>query len=243
MKKSSLAYFRQLCCLGLGGQAVMPSLLEAAHDLIECETNAFFRADDAGRLAGFVPEYFIPEVVDSLLGEFDQLVDRVVPIDFATTMRRGRPVGNLLPMFDDRFYRGPLYNLVYRPYRLHHVLDGVVRDAPGRLGMGAFVVGRSPRQPEFSQSERSTLQRLLPYLAHAMHPQSVASVADFTDSGESGLVILDPSGKIAYSSVRARQILLLAAGGVPSGRDEASALVRSSSNCRTSLALRDRHLA
>ena len=106
MRKSALAHFRQLCCLGLGGPAVMPSLLAAMHDLIPCETNGFFWADEAGRMAGFQPEYVIPAVVDSLVGDFDGLVDRVMPLDFTATMRRGKPVGNLLSLFDEAFYRG-----------------------------------------------------------------------------------------------------------------------------------------
>lgn len=39
------AWIRQLCCLGLGGQAIMPALLEQLHDLIPSHSNAFFWAD------------------------------------------------------------------------------------------------------------------------------------------------------------------------------------------------------
>ena len=211
MSKAALAYFRQLCCLGLGGDAVMPSLLKAAHKLIPSETNGFFWADEAGRLVGFSPEYVIPEVIDRLLDDFHGLVDRTLPMDFITTMRRGRPVGNLLPLFDKAFYRGPVYHLIYRPYNLHHAIDGVVRDDCDAMGRGAFVIARSARQPEFNAAEKDLLQLLLPYIAHALHPREETLAGDFTDSGDCGLVILDRWGKVAYWSARARVLLYLAA--------------------------------
>ena len=60
-RTSAIAHFRRLCCLGLQPQAVMPSLLSAAHELLPSETNGFFWADEEGRLAGFTPEYPVPE--------------------------------------------------------------------------------------------------------------------------------------------------------------------------------------
>ena len=213
-RTSAIAHFRQLCCLGLGAQAVMPSLLSAMHELIPSETNGFFWADESGHLAGFMPEYVIPEVVTTLVDNFDGLVERTLPINFAATMLRGRPVGNLLPIFDQDFYRGDLYHLIYRPYNMHHAIDGVVRDAPNGMGMGALVVGRAARQPQFSAAEQDMLNRMLPYLAHALHDRDEHAKNDFNnefaDSGESGLVILDQSGEVAYVSARARQILYFA---------------------------------
>src|SRR5678809_929555 len=119
MRKSALAQFRQLCCLGLGGPAVMPSLMSVTHQLVPCESNAFFWSDEGGGLAGFLPEYVVPDVVDAVLGHFEGLIERTLPLGFGATMRRGKPVGNLLPLFEKSFYRGPVYNLKYRPYDLH----------------------------------------------------------------------------------------------------------------------------
>jgi hypothetical protein len=36
------ARLQQLCCLGLGGHAIMPALLNELHDLILSYSNAFF---------------------------------------------------------------------------------------------------------------------------------------------------------------------------------------------------------
>jgi hypothetical protein len=90
----------------------MPSLLAATHELVLCETNGFFWADEHGRLAGFMPEYVIPEVVSTLLDNFEGVVERTLPLSFANTMLRGRTIGNLLPFFNSDFYRGDIYNLI-----------------------------------------------------------------------------------------------------------------------------------
>jgi len=52
--------------LGLSGPAVMPRLLAAMHELIPSESIAFFWDDERGALAGFSPEYAIPEILANL---------------------------------------------------------------------------------------------------------------------------------------------------------------------------------
>jgi len=84
------------------------------------------------------------------LRDFKGLVEKTLPVSFAGTMQRGQPIGNLLPSFNAKFYGGPIYHLVYRPYRLHHAIDLVVRDNGKGIGKGAMVIGRSARQPEFN---------------------------------------------------------------------------------------------
>ena len=238
MGMAAFAHFRQLCCLGLGAQAVMPSLLSTLHEFIPSETNAFFWATSDGQLAGFLPEYVIPDVVATLVDNFDGVVDRTLPINFAATMLTGRSVGNLLPLFKDEFYRGDLYNLIYRPYNLHHAIDGIVRAAPNARGMGALVLGRSHRQPPFSLAEMETLNRLLPYVAHAFHGadqfQKASAGDDFTDSGDSGMVILNGRGQIMHISAKARQVLYLATHssvgneGIPDATAQQSQLLMTS---------------
>lgn len=220
-RMSAIAHFRQLCCLGLAPEAVVPSLLSAVHEIVSSEVNGFHWADASGHMVGFVPEYVIPEVVTALVDNFDGLIERCFQIDFATTMRRGKPLGNLLPAHTSTFYRSDLYHLIYRPYNLHHVIDLVVRDTPDGVGTGALIVGRSGRQPPFSAAETDSLLQLLPYIAHALHGRDVRTDEErkeaqkgedeFADSGTGGLVILDAHRDVAYSSARARQVLYYAA--------------------------------
>lgn len=233
---SAIAHFRQLCCLGLSSEAVVPSLLSALHGIVSSEVNGFHWADSNGRMVGFVPEYVLPEVIAALVDHFDGMVERSFQLDFASTMRRGRPLGNLVPAQTASFYRGDLFHLIYRPYKLHHVIDLVVRDTPNDIGRGALIVGRSMQEPPFSGTERNCLLQLLPYIAHALHGgarradnaprSSEPDNEEFASSGSDGLVILDLNGCVAYSSARARHILYYAADeitGDASKRGPASA--------------------
>lgn len=219
-RRSAVAHFRQLCCLGLPPQAVIPSLLLTVHEIVPSEANCYHFADASGRMAAFVPEYVIPEVVTALVENFDDLIERAYQINFPTTMLRGMPVGNLMSSYTAAFYRSEVHHLVFRPYNLHQVIDVVVRDTPDGQGIGAFLVGRSKRHPDFSASEKGMLLHLMPYIAHAMHGgeerASVGREDEFADSGSSGLVVLDARGQLVYSSQRARQVLYYAANpGTP----------------------------
>lgn len=208
-RTTAVTRFRQLCCLGLGGEVVMPSLLSAMHELVLSETNGFHWADHRGELAGFLPEYVVPEVVGALVDDFEGLVAQALSVSFRQTMRTGKSVGNLLPGFTREFYRTRLFNEIYRPYNLHHVLDGVLRDGFGR-GLGAVTLGRSANQPAFGEQDMFMLARLLPYMAHALQDASRLGAQDYVDAGECGLVILDSAGRLAHLSHRARELLFWA---------------------------------
>jgi hypothetical protein len=42
----ALAHIRQLCCLGLGGEAIMSAVLRDLHDLVPCDSAGFFWVDE-----------------------------------------------------------------------------------------------------------------------------------------------------------------------------------------------------
>jgi len=52
------AYIRQLCCLGLGKEVLIPELLRAIHTVVPSESNVF-----TGVNGNMVPTYVIPEHV------------------------------------------------------------------------------------------------------------------------------------------------------------------------------------
>jgi hypothetical protein len=55
-KNRALAHIKQLCCLGLGSQAIMPALLKELHGLIPSYANRFVWADKCGRVSNFLAE-------------------------------------------------------------------------------------------------------------------------------------------------------------------------------------------
>ena len=46
---SQLAHIRQLCCIGLPGQALMPALLRAIREYVSAESAGFFWVDASNR--------------------------------------------------------------------------------------------------------------------------------------------------------------------------------------------------
>ncbi len=47
--QAALTHIRQLCCLGLGGEVIMPALMQAMHDYIPCYQNIFFWVGEDGQ--------------------------------------------------------------------------------------------------------------------------------------------------------------------------------------------------
>jgi hypothetical protein len=133
----------------------MPSLLSLTHELIESEPNAFFWADEAG-YAGFLPEYGFPEVANAVAGARAEVLDRTLPVNSASTMRCGGPVGNLLPILNNDFSRTHFYHQVFRPDRLHHTIDAVVSDVPSGKGRVALVLAPSARRRNPNRFRRSS---------------------------------------------------------------------------------------
>src|SRR4051794_29203691 len=54
--KGALARFKQLSCLGLGGEAVMPALVAELHTLVPSMRSMFFFADRRGALSRIYTE-------------------------------------------------------------------------------------------------------------------------------------------------------------------------------------------
>ena len=45
---AALTHIRQLCCLGLGGEIIMPALIQAMHDYIPSYQSIFFWTGEDG---------------------------------------------------------------------------------------------------------------------------------------------------------------------------------------------------
>jgi DNA-binding CsgD family transcriptional regulator len=204
------ARIKQLCCLGLGGQAVMPALLRELHALIPSFSNLFMWANADLQLAnlyGEMPE--IAEVGPLYLERFYNRGDREVG-GFTDTLRRVHGVDTrdqALTVDRQSFYRGDLYNLVMRPLGGDDFIRLVVRE--GGRPLGAVVMYRDAKTPPFTPADIRRLASLEPFIAHALTVQPSSDIA-MVGSGENGLVIADANGKLIYSSAEARRLLFLA---------------------------------
>jgi DNA-binding CsgD family transcriptional regulator len=205
------ARFKQLCCLGLGGEAVMPSLLRELKVLVPSLGQAFFFVDGKGALCNVYDEN--PEtsrLAPLYMEEFCNRREREVGYSFSDSLRSQLSVHGpeqLLTVDLTTFRRSEFYNIILRALGYDDFIRLVVRDAG--LALGAVSLHRSPGDPRFTLEDKRRLAGLESFFAHAL-TDSGASAAALVESGTLGLIIADPAGKPIYSSAEGRRLLLLA---------------------------------
>jgi len=205
--------FKQLCCLGLGGEAVMPALLRELHSIIPFFCGNFFFAKESGALANIC--FDNPEVVYTTpiyMEEFHDRRDRELPgSGYADAMRTQFGVHDLeraLAVSVEVFRRSDMYNVIYR--RLGYASDFlrlVIRE--GRRGLGSLTLYRSAGTRPWSPEAKRRLAALEPFFAYALKQPSEGCGA-LTESDVSGLLVVDQAGALVYSSAQGSRLLFLA---------------------------------
>jgi DNA-binding CsgD family transcriptional regulator len=206
-----VARFKQLCCLGLGGEAVIPALLGELRAIIPSFGSTFFFADENGNLVNVFDENpESPNVVPIYLQEFYRRPDRIVGTDFAKALRTEFGVHSLeevLPIDLSAYLRTDQYNLVQRPLGYDGHIRLVVRD--GRHPRGAIILSRSLGERTFDADDRRRLGALETFFAYALAAKSPGE-GPLVESDKSGLIIADQTGKTLHSSALGRRLLFLA---------------------------------
>lgn len=206
------ARIRQLCCLGLGSESVMPALLEELHALVPSRANTFLWVGPEGHLANIYDEQPEAAATASLyVSEFYNRRECEVSLSFSEAARLERGVlvdQQFLTVSQRAFYRSDFYNQVLRPIGYGHCLRMVVRE-DGRT-LGFLQLQRRRREQAFGTPEIRRMQRLQAFVTHAMTRCDADPERMMAESGESGLVIVDPQGRPAGLSPRGRQLLFLA---------------------------------
>lgn len=204
----AIAHIRQLCCLGVGGEIIIPALSQALSKVIPLSTYSFFWADESGNVTKAYQVPFQPELAELYCAEFYNKRELEAWPGVQKYMLEGPDTGWHLAKVDKkRFYRSDLYNVILRPRNSYHLMYARIREG-GHL-VGTVSLGRGPKDEPFMQSDLDLLAQLTPYISHALHRRDEVS-PDFVDSGEGGLIILSREGKILYMSNRARQLLYFA---------------------------------
>jgi len=209
-----VARVQRLCCLGLGSQAIMPALLTEIDALAPAFSRVFNWAGPQGELAHvYTDTPAAPSVLPVYFDEFHLRKERQVTLTFADTMRTQYPTA--VADFRERgltvgwaeFLKSDIYNLIRRPLGSHHRLE--IKLSERGAGLGALVINRTEKEPEFSPQERRLLEAVAPFMAHAMTATPPLD-APLADSDDSGLIIATTDGGIQHLSAAARRLLLMA---------------------------------
>ncbi|HRX62971.1 MAG TPA: LuxR C-terminal-related transcriptional regulator [Candidatus Competibacter sp.] len=223
MKRAkALASLRQLCCLGLNREILIPELLRALHAFIPSENNVFNGLNEHLLPTFVIPEVVIPEVIEILQNEWDRLYVKPFHARVLDWYNHHRVIPDVR-ILDERFYHSDFYHVVFRPYNQHYRIQAVLKS--NGLKVGGISLARSQHQRPFDAEEVQQLKRLLPYIEHGLQARGEA-VTDYVDSGQTGLVILTRNGSVVYLSDAARYLLFLATyGAVPVGQEHVSLAV------------------
>ena len=216
------AQIRQVCSMGLSAEMLMPRLLPMLRELVPAESAGFFWVDSTGAMQNLYAERMLSAQKMQLY--FDHFYE-----GGAFDFRRGflqraqaDSAVSSVPM-SDAFKRSAYYNEILRELDAHHVLHGIVREHGAALGQLSLY--RPPSAPAFSKQERSELDSVLHYVAHAVaaSPAGLGSdantLSDLIDTDDDAIVLMNDEGAILHASEAAKRLLVQAVDGQfsPSG--------------------------
>jgi len=201
----SIAYLRQLACLGLGSEAVMPTLLSTLHELVPSTRNEFYWTDSRGLVLNTCQEHVVPSTLQLYLeahhlfqGEHEPFPGRIAlgPLT----------VGNFRRYRTREYYeRSNIHNLICREYRTRFELDCVIRDDGKPRGI--LMLFRDSSGRDFSTAEERLLAQLLPYFNQALEPAPRGAMEQL-ESEDCGIAITNAAGQLLHASPGVWHLLL-----------------------------------
>ena len=199
----ALANLRLLCCSGLSKEIVISEFLRLVPSVIQSNNNTFSGSD-----GGLRPTYHISGFDDSDLAD----VIPVVSPKFHTPSLIKRTESLLKEkglitnptLVHETFYLTEMYNLVYRPFDMHHILWGATQNNGDFNGM--LCLYRPKWQKPFDSRDQKLFKDLLPLVSHALNSPAIETIQYNLDSRQ-GLLLLDSKGTILYQNNEAKVLL------------------------------------
>lgn len=214
-------HIRQLCCLGLPGEQLMPPLLKGVRELVGAESAAFFWVDASGDMTKLYAERTLPEAAMKLYFERyyatgesafrSTFIERASQADAVMTVSASEATEN-----------SPYYSDIMAQLEAHHVLYGIVR-AHGQA-IGQLSLYRPKGARPFSAAQRTDLNGIMRYVAHGVSqpaPGTAVTGEDFRDAADDAVFMMRVDGALGRLSIAAQKLLSLATQG-QIGPDEAA---------------------
>jgi DNA-binding CsgD family transcriptional regulator len=212
----AFAGFKQLCCMGLGREAVTPALLGELRTLVPNLSSLAFFIDEDGKLDGGYTDN--PEAIHTgplYMREFHGRRDRELGGAFPDAVRTQFGVHDFAQALGaikidlHGFERSDFYNLIYRPQRLHWFMRLMVRDRGGRgRALASVTMYRGSKDRPWTHEEKRRLASLEPFLAHALREGSAID-GPLVESGQTGTIVADTAGRPVHFTSAGRRLLQL----------------------------------
>lgn len=204
----ALASIRQLCCLGLPPDVVVPKLLQELHAWVPAESNHFTWSDPTGFPCNYYGELSgVERYIRLFFTEFALVPKPKLSPPYPELVR----CSDVLTMGVDNgpvFLNSPFYFEVFRPMGGRFVLCAAINDNYRPYGLITLL--RNPNTTPFSEADITSIRKLIPYFRHALGSQEGSNVALPQELDSQGMVLLTREGRITHMDGQARRLLYLA---------------------------------
>lgn len=209
MKRTTqLAHIRQLCCIGVAGQALMPTLLRAIREYASADSAGFFWVDAKGDMTNLYADRMLaPGLMRVYFERHYDGGEHPFRKAFLTRARAPETVSSSTA--SPELTKTAYYNEILRHLDAHHVMYAVIRDQGQALGQLSLY---RPRQSiAFSAEDRSAIKDITHYVAHAVNrPKEVGANIDFVDADAEGMVVVDFQGQVVEAAAKSLNLLSMA---------------------------------
>ena len=209
MKRSSqMAHIRQLCCIGLPGQALMPSLLRAIREYVGADSAGFFWVDAKGEMTNLYADRMLAPGLMRVY--FERHYDGGEHPFRQAFMKRANAAEQVTSSTPSPVLtRTTYYNEILRHLDAHHVMYAVVRDQGHALGQLSLY--RPRNASAFTAEDRNAVKDISHYVAHAVNrPRELLAQLEFVDADAEGLVVVDFQGQIIEAAAKSLNLLSMA---------------------------------
>jgi DNA-binding CsgD family transcriptional regulator len=200
-----MAYLRQLCCLGLGKDMVIPEFLKAVQTVIPSGSNVMTFVNENGSPVESIAEWFVPDKVAIAMKLLPDLFTVSRVNFFNEIYHRDKFISHEI-FKNINFYTSDFYHLVWLPCEQYFFIQVPIYICSQLCGQ--IWLFRSPKHHPFSVAEQQIAIQLSPYIAHALQKRTDCDMA-YINSGQSSLFIADCKGTIIYSGSEAQRLLTL----------------------------------
>jgi DNA-binding CsgD family transcriptional regulator len=217
MKRTAeLAQLRQLCRLGLHGEAIMPAFLRALRALVPAGSGAFFWVDANGDMTHMYAEKMLPaEVTGRYFRQHYESAVHAFRERVLAQARKGEPARETVA--DAATLASDYYREVLEPLGAYRTLHAVVQERGTPLGQLSLY--RAQRAPAFGSGEREIVETACRYLLQALRATGAAGggaasngADQFRESGQAALLVCGHDGHVQQASGRGHALLAQASG-------------------------------
>ena len=205
--------FRQLCCLGLDSEIVMPALLGELHSLVPSLANTFYFLNPKGETTHIYlenTEYLrlLPIYWEVVHERSERLFKGASFFDAAQTQFGVHTFECSVAASRDAFFRSEEYNLTQRHVGYDPNFMRLIVRQGGRV-LGGVRMWRSLGRGTWTSEEQRRLGALEPFFVHALTVHD-SPETQLVEGDATGLIVADTAGRAVYFTAAGKELLFLA---------------------------------